>query len=82
MKKILVFLSDISTHNMVKYLQELEYEVVIYGNNDRDYIEVTKGLLDSTYYAVFTYNFYPELSALCNERKIYYILMKMLLAII
>lgn len=73
MKKILVFLSDISTHNMVKYLQELEYEVVIYGNNDRDYIEVTKGLLDSTYYAVFTYNFYPELSALCNERKIYYI---------
>lgn len=77
MKKIFVFLSDISTHNMVKYLQELGYEIVVYSNkyrnDNRDYVEVTGELLDSTFYAVFTYNFYPELSALCNERNIYYI---------
>lgn len=62
---------------MVKYLKELGYEAVLSNEEKTNYKEEVlariEAYLDSTFYAVFTYNYMPQLAKICNEKNIYYI---------
>lgn len=62
---------------MVKYLKELGYEAVLSNEEKTNYkkevLARIEAHLDSAFYAVFTYNYLPEMAKICNAKNIYYI---------
>jgi len=56
-------MTNITTSNMQNYLQEMAYEVIpwqaSYGGNATIWAEELSAVLDSSYYGVFMYNYYP-----------------------
>jgi len=70
-------MTNITTSNMQNYLQEMAYEVIpwqaSYGGNATIWAEELSAVLDSSYYGVFMYNYYPEFAQVCYEKKCYYV---------
>jgi len=77
MKKILLVMANITTKTMKTYLQQLGYEAVEWqAPSEGDIHNRAAALfdvLDDSYYAVFTYDFFPQFAKICYEKNIYYI---------
>lgn len=77
MKKILLILTNITTKNMKIYLQQLGYEVVEWMVPNLGYMEncdeALFDALDESYYAVFSYDYFPQFAEVCYEKNKYYI---------
>lgn len=77
MKKILLIPSNITTDNMVPYLQDLGYEVVIWRvpkeAEEQEYAELLYDILDESYYAIFMYNYISQIAQVCYDKNRYYI---------
>lgn len=77
MKKILIIMTNITTKNMQIYLRQMGYEVNEWqapreGGPEKR-AEALHEVLDDSYYAVFTYDFFPQFAQICHEKKLYYI---------
>ncbi len=77
LKKILLVVANITTRNMKIYLQQIGYEVIEWrAPSEGDINHRAAALfdvLDDSYYAVFTYDFFPQFAQICYEKSIYYI---------
>lgn len=77
MKKILLVMANITTGTMKTYLQQVGYEAIEWQAPCQGDINHRAAamfdVLDDSYYAVFTYDFFPQFAKVCYEKDIYYI---------
>lgn len=76
-KKILLIMTNITTKNMRSILNQIGFEVVEWSAPREDNLDrradALFNALDDSYYAVFSYNYYPYFSQVCHEKNIYYV---------
>jgi len=76
MKKILLVLTNIVTPNYAIFLKKIGYDVVEFVT-DIDDFDITANkieeIVDFSFYAVWMYNYIPQIAEVCNRKNILYV---------
>lgn len=76
MKKLLLVLTNIVTPNYAIILKKIGYDVVEFKTDIDDY-DITanriEGIIDSSFYAVWMYNYIPQIAEVCKRKNTLYV---------